>query len=132
MQVLMYLGIFFGVAVVMSSQGKETQNGMFQAQSQKLAVFDEDNSELSRGMAAYLEEGNEWVELEDDAETIQDELYNRNVNCVIRIPKGYGDSILGGDVRKPQIMTIPGTLSEQFFINKVSRYSLVASAFRAG
>lgn len=43
MQVLMYLGIFFGVAVVMSSQGKETQNGMFQAQSQKLAVFDEDN-----------------------------------------------------------------------------------------
>ncbi len=132
MQVLMYLGIFFGVALIMSSQGKETQNGMFQAQSQKLAVFDEDNSELSRGMAAYLEEGNEWVELEDDAETIQDELYNRNVNCVIRIPKGYGDSILGGDVCKPQIMTIPGTLSEQFFINKVSRYSLVASAFRAG
>ncbi len=132
MQVLMYLGIFFGVAVVMSSQGEESQKGMFQAQSQKLTVFDEDDSELSRGMAAYLAEGNELVELEDEAETIQDELYNRNISCVIRIPKGYGESVVEGDIRKPQITTIPGTLSEQFFINKVSRYSSVASAYRVG
>lgn len=132
MQVLMYLGIFFGIAVIMSSQGEETQTGMFQAQSQKIAVFDEDDSELSRGMAEYLAEGNERVELEDEAETIQDELYNRNIHCVIRIPKGYGESVVNGDVRKPQITTIPGTLSEQFFINKVSRYSSVAGAYRAG
>lgn len=132
MQVLMYLGIFFGIAVIMSSQGEETQTGMFQAQSQKFAVFDEDDSELSRGMTEYLAEGNERVELEDEAETIQDELYNRNIHCVIRIPKGYGESVVNGDVRKPQITTIPGTLSEQFFINKVNRYSSVASAYRAG
>lgn len=132
MRVIMYLGIFLALAFIISSQGEEAQSGMFQAQSQKLAVFDEDGSELSRGVIQYLAEGNEIVELEDEAETIQDELYNRNVTCVIRIPGGYGESLLGGDLVKPQITTIPGTVYEQFFISMVSRYGSVARAYVAG
>lgn len=132
MRVIMYLGIFLTMAFIISSQGEETQSRKFQAQSQKLAVFDEDGSELSRGVIQYLAEGNEIVALEDEAETIQDELYNRNVTCVIRIPKGYGESLLGGNLIKPQITTIPGTVYEQFFVNMVSRYGSVVRAYRAG
>ncbi len=132
MRVIMYLGIFLAMAFIISSQGEEAQSGMFRAQSQKLAVFDEDDSELSRGVVQYLAEGNEIVELEDEAETIQDELYNRNVTCVIRIPEGYGESLLGGNLVKPQITTIPGTVYEQFFVNMVGRYGSVARAYRAG
>ena len=55
----MYLVIFLSISVVVSSQGEETQEGVFKAQSQKIAVFDDDGSELSRGMVRYLSEGNE-------------------------------------------------------------------------
>lgn len=63
MRVIMYLGIFLTMAFIISSQGEETQSRKFRAQSQKLAVFDEDGSELSRGVVQYLAEGNEIVAL---------------------------------------------------------------------
>lgn len=132
-RIIMYLAIFLGVAMAVSSQGEETQEGMFKAQSQKIAIFDEDVSELSKGMAGYLAEGNEVIQLADEKETIQDELYNRNISCVIRIPKGYGKSLVANEeLRKPQIVTIPGTIYAEIFKNMVSRYSSIAKAYQAG
>lgn len=132
-QIIMYLVIFFSISVVMSYQGEDTQKGMFKAYSHKLVIFDEDGSELSQGMAAYLREGNEEVKIEDDKETIQDELYNRNINCVIRIPKGYGKSLAeGGETVRPEVLSIPGTIYAETFKNMTGRYSSIAKAYQAG
>ncbi len=132
-QILMYLIIFFSISIAMSYQGEDTQKGMFKAHSHKLVIFDEDGSELSQGMAAYLREGNKEVEIEDDRETIQDELYNRNINCVIRIPKGYGKSLAeGGEIMRPEVLSIPGTIYAETFKNMTGRYSSIAKAYQAG
>lgn len=129
----MYLAIFLGIATVMSYQGEDNQKGMFEAYSHRLVIFDEDGSELSRGMVAYLREGNEEVKIEDDKETIQDELYNRNINCVIRIPKGYGKSLeQGGKTVRLEVLSIPGTIYAETFKNMTSRYSSIAKAYQAG
>lgn len=130
---MMYLLIFFGISIVMSYQGEDTQSGMFKAHSHKLVIFDEDGSELSQGMAAYLREGNEEVKIEDDKETIQDELYNRSIHCVIRIPKGYGRSLTeGGEAVRPEVQSIPGTIYAETFKTMTGRYSSIAKAYREG
>lgn len=132
-QIMMYLLIFFGISIVMSYQGEDTQSGMFKAHSHKLVIFDEDGSELSQGMAAYLREGNEEVKIEDDKETIQDELYNRSIHCVIRIPKGYGRSLTeGGEAVRPEVQSIPGTIYAETFKTMTGRYSSIAKAYREG
>lgn len=132
-QIIMYLGIFLGIATIMSNQAQNTNNNSFEKTSYSFAVFDEDGSDASRSMTEYLSKGNERVELQDDKETIQDELYNRNISCVIRIPKGFGESLTGGgDVVKPEITTVPGTIYGETFKNMVSRYSSIAKGYQAG
>lgn len=132
-QILMYLMIFLGVGMIMSSQAVSNPNGTYEAYSHKLAIFDEDRSELSRGMVKYLSEGNEVVELGDDDEAIQDGLYNRSVHCVIRIPKGYGSSLAdGGEPLQTEVTSLPGTIYVETFKSMVSRYSSIAAAYQAG
>lgn len=132
-QILLYLGIFLALGTIMSSQAQSTGNNSFEKTSYPFAVFDEDGSDASRSMIEYLSKENECVELEDDNETIQDELYNRNISCVIRIPKGFGESLMEGrDMVKPEITTIPGTIYGETFKNLVSRYSSIARGYRAG
>ncbi len=132
-RIIMYLAIFLSISVVVSLQGEETQEGVFKAQSQKIAVFDDDGSELSRGMVRYLSEGNEIIKIDDEKETIQDELYNRNITGVIRIPKGYEESFTGdGNVMKVQVISIPATISAEILKSMVNRYSSIAKAYRAG
>lgn len=84
-------------------------------------------------MVRYLSQDNEIIKIEDEAETIQDELYNRNINGVIRIPKGYETSFSGeGNVMKAQVISIPGTIHAELLKSMVNRYSSIAKAYRAG
>lgn len=122
-QIFMYLGIFFGIALLTSSQGQDTENMSFEPSSYQFAVFDEDQSVVSKGLIHYLEKDNERVEIKDSKESIQDELYNRNIYCVLRIPKRFGESLRdGGKIQKIDISSVPGTIYKQTFESLASQY----------
>ena len=86
----MYLGIFFSISLAMSMQGKESEKS-FEKEKISFCLFDEDHSEISEGLATFLKSENKWVEVADDEELIQEKLYQRNITCVVRIPKGFGE-----------------------------------------
>ena len=75
-QIIMYLVIFLSVTLAAASQGEKTGESTFSPTTYKFAVMDADNSEISRALIAYLEQGNEKVHIEDKKEVIQDEIYN--------------------------------------------------------
>lgn len=132
-QIIMYLGIFLGIALLTSSQGQETGNVSFEPSSYQFAVFDKDQSVISKAMIRYLEKGNERVRIADDKETIQDELYNRNVYCVLRIPKQFGASLQnGGKIEKIEIFSVPGTIYKQTFESLTSQYITILRGCLAG
>ena len=108
--IMMYLGIFFSIAIAMSLQGGNSEKNY---ENQKIAfcVFDEDQSEISKGLTDYLKKGNEWVDVEDDEEVIQEKMYNRSLTCVIRIPKAFGETMgEGNEQEQITVKTIPGTM----------------------
>lgn len=130
---IMYLCIFLGVASIIASQSADTEEKMFEGTDYSIAVFDEDGSEFSKNFVSYLSEGHEVVDVQDDKEVIQDELYNRNISCVVRIPKGFGDSVAqGGELECPEITTIPGTIYGQTFKSLVSNYISLTKSYVAG
>ena len=68
----------------------------------------------------------EIIKIDDEKETILDELYNRNITGVIRIPKGYEESFTGnGNVMKAQVISIPATISAEILKSMVNRYSSI-------
>ncbi len=123
-QVVMYLGFFMIIGIVMTAQAASNSNngGGFESESFRFCVFDGDGSPISRGLCAYLSEGNERVELPDEKMRIQDELYNRNVHCIVRIPKGFGESLKGGMDKRISVMAAPGTIYAKMFEGEVEGY----------
>lgn len=132
-QIIMYLCIFLGVAGIVSGQASDPAEGVFEGTDYTIAVFDEDGSQYSKSLTAYLASGHEVADIQDDKETIQDELYNRNISCAIRIPAGFGESMAqGGDIKKPELTTIPGTIYGETFKGMVNKYVSLTRSYVAG
>ncbi len=132
-QVILYLVIFVTLSVILSTQGQESAEIQFEAESYKFSVFDEDDTGISKSIGSFLEKNNEKVEIEDTKETIQDELYNRNTNCVIRIPKGFSAAVEAGEAQQLlELTTIPGTVYRQMFSQSVEGYVRILNSYMAG
>ena len=92
-QMIMYVGILCGVMIVFINLGNKDPQNYYKDKTIKYAVSDEDGSEMSRKLVAYLNDTQQLVDGVDiDKRGIQDALYNRTVACVIRIPDGFGDA----------------------------------------
>lgn len=131
--VIMYLAIFLGISAIVSRQGIDNDKAAFESSSYPFSVFDEDQSDISRSLIAYLEKDNERIDIEDDKEVIQDELYNRQTNCVIRIPKGFGESVkAGGEVLPMEMTSIPGTFYAETIEGLGNQYISLVKSYMVG
>lgn len=98
-KIFMYVGIFMGLlmGVIIPNSEKQSPND-FTESTTKYAIFDYDQSTLSKGVGKYLSDIHEEKELSsDDAETIQDALYHMEVSCVVKILEGYEEAFLRGE-----------------------------------
>lgn len=123
--ILMYLGIFVAVAWLVAGQGQKNEEKQFQKESYTFAVLDHDDTEISRGLTAYMGKEHKQVEIRDDEELIQDEIFARNVNAVIRIPKGFGEALKAGKELRPVLLSVPGTVYGQVFQSLGAEYEKV-------
>lgn len=128
----MYLGIFVVVASLVAGQGQKNEEKQFQKETYTFAVLDEDKTEISRGLTKYLEKEHKRVEIQDDDEVIQDEIFARNVNAVIRIPKGFGEALKAGKESCPVLLSVPGTVYGQVFQSLGTEYEKVLKMNLAG
>lgn len=132
-QMIMYLCIFASITGIMAAQGAKNGKEMFQASSYEFAVFDEDQSVASHNLISYLAKDNKEVKLENENEAIQDALYNRQVKCVLYIPKGFGASLEEGKELLPiEISGVPGTVYSETFQNLVSQYVSIVRGYIVG
>lgn len=131
-QIIMYLVIFLSISLIVSLQGAENKGNEFEASEFSFSVFDEDDSSVSRKLTAYLAKENELVEIRDEKSAIQDELYNRSTHCVLRIPKGFAESLKGTEVKEISMTSIPGTFYGEIFEGKINGYVTVLRNYLNG
>ena len=121
------------VALAAASQGEKTGESTFSPTTYKFAVMDADNSEISRALITYLEQGNEKVHIEDKKEVIQDEIYNRSISCVLRIPSGFFESYLSGsENKKMEVIGVPGTIYKESFEQMITQYMNLVRGYIGG
>ncbi len=131
--IVMYMGIFITLCVLTSSQGKEAEEIKFEASKYNFAMFDQDQSELSQGLTDYLSGQNTLVKLKDEAEVIQDEIYNRNIHCALRIRNGFGEAAVRGQgAEMIEITAVPGTVFGEAFTQTIQGYMGVLSSYLQG
>lgn len=107
--VLLYVGIFIGLAIIMANSAKATDDSAFKATSISLGIVDRDLSSTSKGIIDYLSEYHKVISLADDKELMQDELYYRNVEYILIIPSEFEISLFNGADLSLDCIKIPNS-----------------------
>jgi len=96
MSLIMYLVISLGIIYILSSFNTKG-NASYYRVSQGIAVRDNDNSEISKGLIEYLSTINEIKNAEElTDEQITDMIYYTRISNSLIIPEGFGEAILNG------------------------------------
>lgn len=129
----MYIGIFLGVflGIIVPQVSQSEREGYTQARCD-FAVFDYDNSELSNAMIQYLQTIHDLEKIVDDEkETIQDELYEGNVKCVLRVKDGFEQAFQRGEAAEfLEVYSIPNAISSVLFEQNLQSYLNVVDTYQ--
>lgn len=97
--IITYFIVFMVISIISSSQGQESAKEMYKDEEISFTVFNRDESELGEGIKNYLSQKNEYVDVNDDDESIRLALYYRDIYYAVVIPEGFQETIAnGGDM----------------------------------
>lgn len=119
--VFLYLGIFFSVSIVLQMAAQKGEDSLYQTTSIDLGVVNPDDSLLSSGFVDYLSQIHHVTIMENDPETLQENLFYRNVEYIIQIPADfYKTCIQNGESLK--VTKVPGSYSSYYIDQQISSY----------
>lgn len=98
---LIYFGVFVGVAMIITSITGNTGAAAFVETRSKVALFDRDGSPLSKGLAEYVKANAVLVDIPDDGQSVQDALFGGNIEYALRIPEGFSRDFMSGGTPSP-------------------------------
>jgi hypothetical protein len=100
-QLLIYVVVFLTLSIALTSTGAGQIAG-FSETKFKIAVFNEDaGSAVSDGLVDYLGGKAIIVGVEDDEQKLQDALFFRDVEMILRIPKGFSNGLMESEIINP-------------------------------
>ena len=118
--IFLYLAIFFSVTMVMQFASGKSESSLYQNTRIDLGVVDNDDSVLSQGLIAYLKTIHNVVLMENDPELLQENLFYRNVEYIIQIPKDFYGCLKKGETLS--ITKVPGSYSSYYVDQQISSY----------
>jgi len=130
--ILLYLIIFSAFLVLYSSMQTETETAYYADAALDITVIDRDETTLSQALETYLGARHNLVPLADDTETLQDELFYRNVRYILIIPDGFQSKVLdGGTESLLENVKVPGSVAGVYVDGQIERYLKTLGAYLA-
>lgn len=131
---MVYILAFVLVSLIVMSFNKPSDDITSYSDTKvNISILSEEDTALTRGLEAALTKVSEVHSLagyEDNLqETIQDALYFRALNTVIRIPEGFTQSILDGSPMTLESQSIPGTTESMQVILLINQYLNLAKLY---
>lgn len=127
--VIMYLVIFFSVALALQAAGKESGDS-YQSKSIDIGIVDEDGGTLAQGLKDYLGKIHHITMLENDREVLQENLFYRNVEYIIQIPENFEQSCIR-DGESLKVTKVPGSYTSYYVDQQINSYLSMARTYVA-
>lgn len=126
--ILIYVGItlFFAIFATNTSS-QDTTN--FLAEKPKMTIINEDNdADFTKNFVDYVSKNAEIVDIPNEEEALADALFYGEINCYLKIPKGYSEKFLKGE--NPQIEIKKSTNSYATYTEMLlEKYLNIAKAY---
>lgn len=122
--IILYTSVFLGLAIAMANVNAGSGEEVFEADRLDVGIIDRDRGNFAEGLMEYFAEEHDLKELEDQEDAVLNELYWREVDYVLVIPKGYEKSLTDPDSENMDLecMKVPGSFESSFFESELSLY----------
>lgn len=118
---LMYLVIFFAIAIALQASARKEHLDTFEKTRINVAVADNDQSDFSRGLTAYLSTIHNVSEISSDQSVMQEELFYRNASYIVQIPENFYQTCI--EEGEPLSVTkVPGSYTSFYVDQQISTW----------
>lgn len=122
--ILMYTVIFTLFGVVATTTGKTTSQ--FEMSEVKFIVHNMDTeSRYTKAFIDYLKEYGTLIKVKNE----EDALFYREVDSILTIPKGFGDSILNSNPLELSRKSVPDSANVAYFDLLINRYLQLSETY---
>ena len=129
MLILLYVAIFFGCTILFQSTAGKSETS-YQAEKLNIGIVDEDGGSLAESLTEYLGNLHHLIPVENDVSEIQEKLYYREVDYVVRIPENFYEKCIEGD-EKLSVTKIPDTYSGSYVDQQINSFLNNARTYQA-
>ncbi|NBI06201.1 ABC transporter permease [Senegalia massiliensis] len=126
MIILSYAVIFFMLSII---NGIDTENKEITFDETKLdiAIVDDSNTDLSRGLKNYLDENNNIVNLKNDIKEIKEQIFLQQIDAAIIIPSDFEENVKGKQ-KSLEVIKDDRKISSIQIENEINKYLIFANA----
>lgn len=128
--VVMYLMIFFAVALAMQAAAEKEGSDSYQSRSIEIGIVDEDGGILAQGLKDYLGKIHHITMQENDREVLQENLFYRNVEYIVQIPENFEQSCIR-DNAALKVTKVPGSYTSYYVDQQINSYLSMARIYLA-
>ncbi len=128
--VLMYFGIFLGIAIAINATFQKENKEGFAAQKLDVAVVDLDESEMSKQLVSYLKQKHQVTLQKDDKAKLAEELYYQKHNVVLRILEGFEEKAEKGEIGI-NLTNSPGSYNGIYLEQQINNFMRNIFMYRA-
>ena len=123
--IMIYFVVFIVLMGLMLHFNSRASITDFKTSKIDVAVFDHDQTEVSQALYNYIEQTQNLVTIEDDRESIADNLFFREVQYVLIIPEGFHN-----DYSLLENVKLPDSTDGYFLDQKINEYVRTLDAYQ--
>jgi ABC-2 type transport system permease protein len=129
-QIVIYIGIFLLFAVLLTNLSSNSNNAGFSDTKSNIAFISNDkSSKLVDGLKDYLNKNTNIINIPDNTQKLQDALFFRQVDYIVKVPDGFTDGLLNGKDVQLQKTTVPGSTSSFYMDSLIDKYLNTARTY---
>lgn len=126
---IIYAVIFLSISIINGGMSSSSDVD-YTATKCKIALINYDiDSKLIAGLTEYLGEHNEIIQLNDEEEKLQNALFYREVEYIIKIPEGFTKDFMDGREALLIKRSIPDSLSSYYVESIINKYMNTAKIY---
>lgn len=129
-QIVIYIGIFLFFTIMLTNTYKNPTNTDFTETKVNIAFINYDkDSTFLEGLKKHLNNYANIIDIPNDEQKIQDALFFRQVEYIVRVPNGFCEDFLAGKTATLEKITIPTSTRSIYMDNLINKYLNTAKAY---
>ncbi len=127
---MIYVVVFISLAMALANTYSPAGEASFIDTKVNIVFINYDEeTEIVKGLRAYLEKNANIVDIPDETEKLQDALFFKEAEYIIRVPRGFSEGILMGETPQLESTAIPTSPSRIYIDNMLNKYMNTVKAY---